>query len=788
MKLLALLSRYSHWLHTQWPAGTVEKLPDCDAEGRTSVPGVRIIGDLTGVPLLKFASASGVNAVQSLLKEPDFHKPQDPAVRDVVILGGGVSGIAAAIESKAAGLDYLVLEANEAFSTITNFPKAKPIHAYPEELQPGDGFLLRATIKEALLKELEAQRQTAGVEILRARAERIERCGEELVVHCADGSSVRSRRVLIALGRSGAHRKLEVPGEDLPKVYNRLHDPGDYNGSQVLVVGGGNTALEAALALAQSGAHVTLSYRKNELTRPNPENLRKLDAFQKISDTGIPQAKPSVSDRADAPSGSLRVMPGSSVARITSAVVTLRDNRGEEVRLLNDFVFTMLGREAPLDFFRRSGIALRGEWSAKRGLALGLFLAFCSLIYLWKGGTSLNGLFQERGWFPFRIPEQIQVWGAAWGRADLAAQAKVSSTALGTLAVSMREPGFYYALAYTFCVVLFGLRRIRRRKTPYVTLQTLSLAAFQVGPLFLLPYFLLPWAGHNGWFEQGLWKTCADALFPVVESGHGREYWRSFGFILAWPLFLWNVLTSQPLWAWLAISFLQTFVLIPLLVWRWGKGAYCGWICSCGALAETLGDNHRQKMPHGPLWNRLNLIGQAVLVVSLLLLALRVLGWIGLPVEGIFHGLLSGWTLLGLPLNYYHLVDIFLAGIVGLGFYFWFSGRVWCRFACPLAALMHVYARFSRFRIFAEKSRCISCNVCTSVCHQGIDVMGFANKGLPMEDPQCVRCSACVSQCPTGVLSFGRFDPNGLPRLDSIGASPVRIREKCGLPPKSGIL
>jgi polyferredoxin len=89
---------------------------------------------------------------------------------------------------------------------------------------------------------------------------------------------------------------------------------------------------------------------------------------------------------------------------------------------------------------------------------------------------------------------------------------------------------------------------------------------------------------------------------------------------------------------------------------------------------------------------------------------------------------------LGVELNNYHVVDIFLAGIVGVGFYFWFSGRVWCRFACPLAALMHIYTRFSRYRIFPEKSKCISCNVCTTVCHQGIDVMNFANKGLPMED------------------------------------------------------
>ncbi|MHC4816815.1 MAG: 4Fe-4S dicluster-binding protein, partial [Planctomycetota bacterium] len=88
-----------------------------------------------------------------------------------------------------------------------------------------------------------------------------------------------------------------------------------------------------------------------------------------------------------------------------------------------------------------------------------------------------------------------------------------------------------------------------------------------------------------------------------------------------------------------------------------------------------------------------------------------------------------------------------------------------------LAALMHIYAKFTRYRIFAEQDKCISCNVCTTVCHQGIDVMNFANKGHPMTDVQCVRCSACVQECPTGTLSFGQADRDGRPvRLDSLPA------------------
>ena len=212
-------------------------------------------------------------------------------------------------------------------------------------------------------------------------------------------------------------------------------------------------------------------------------------------------------------------------------------------------------------------------------------------------------------------------------------------------------------------------------------------------------------------------------------------------------------------------------------------------MCSWGALAETLGDAHRGKMPHGPLWNRLNAVGQGILALALLFLGLRLLGWV-LPhnhlVNAIYMGGLLGkatdWSGLRFPftfLNYAWAVDLFLAGIIGTGFYWHFSGRVWCRFACPLAALMHIYARFSRFRIFAEKKKCISCNLCTSVCHQGIDVMNFANKGLPVEDPQCVRCSACVQSCPTGVLSFGRIDPRSAAPLatDRLAASPVQMAE-----------
>ena len=788
------IPRYTHWLHTRWPAGTVERLPEVREDGTTAVPGVRIVGDLTGIPLLKFSSDTGARAVQAIVAEPDFKagRQAEPDTLDLGIVGAGVSGIAAAIEAKTAGLRFQIFEASEIFSTVANFPKGKPIYTYPTGMTPTGDLQFRSEVhpKEQLLEDLEARRRAAGVEVTMARIERIERKGSVLLLHPGDKKApIRARRVIIAIGRSGNHRTLGVPGEDLDKVFNRLYDPKDFIGRQVLVVGGGDSALETAIALGTTGAHVTLSYRKKEFARPKPENIEKIRALEKNPRAEVAVEHPT-SERVttstgtfmkaagDHPAGSVRLAMATQVVRVEPKLVTLKDEAGKETPIANDVVFTMLGREAPLEFFRRSGIAIRGEWSV--GLVSGFvaFLLACLFLYNWKAGGTVNQYFQKHGLFPYNTTAWFERAGAS-----LSAAAKEPKTLLGTLALSLKEPGFYYSLAYCLCVLLFGIQRIRRRKTPYVTAQTITLTLIQWIPLFLLPYLLLPLLGHNGVFDSGFGKSFADHLFPAANYGQGREYWRAFGFILAWPLFVWNVFSPQPMWWWLTIAFLQTFVVIPLIIRRWGKGAYCGWICSCGALAETMGDAHRQKMPHGPLWNRVNMTGQVVLAAAFLLFFARVISWswpgsrFGSAAGRFYSGLLSDWSILGLQVNYYHVVDILLAGIVGVGFYFWFSGRVWCRFACPLAALMHVYTRFSKFRIFAEKSKCISCNVCTSVCHQGIDIMNFANKGLPMEDPECVRCSACVHSCPTGVLSFGRYAGNGLPVLDHLPASPVLMRE-----------
>ena len=772
--MFTLLRRYIHWLHTGWPAGTVEKLPLVNDDGSTNVPGLHVVGDLTGIPLLKFSSDTGARAVQRILAEPSFPGGVRDAASggvplDLVIIGAGVSGMAAALEARKAGLIFEIIESAEPFSTLVNFPKGKPIYTYPSDMRPsGDlQFSSRSVIKEGLVEEMRDLTLARGISPRIARVERVERRNNALETVLAGGERILSHRVIVAIGRSGEYRKLGVPGESLDKVYNRLHDPADFADQEVLVVGGGDSALETAIAIAQSGGAVTLSYRKKQLSRPKPDNIEKIRALQ---------ANPRASE-----TGSIRLALGSQVKEISPAQVVLDHEGGRPETLANDAVFTMIGRDAPLEFLRRSGVQIRGEWSFASIAGFASFLAFCVFIYNWKAGARLYGYFKDQHWFPFNVPEGLAAAGGTLG-----AWSADPAHLLGTLALSLGSPGFYYSIAYTVCIVMFGIRRIRKRRTPYITLQTSTLMAVQVIPLFLLPYVVLPWAGHNGWFDNGPSAWLADHLFPLTEwDPQGREYWRAFGLVLAWPLFIWNVFSSQPMWLWLGISVVQTFVLIPVMIYFWGKGSYCGWICSCGALAETLGDTHRHKMPHGPFWNRLNLVGQVVLAVAFLLLGTRVAGWVWPDsAAATFHaGLLNGWRIgteaWHIQLNYYWWVDVLMAGILGVGCYFWLSGRVWCRFACPLAALMHIFTRFSRFRILSEKKKCISCNVCTSVCHQGIDVMSFANKGLPMDDPECVRCSACVQSCPTGTLSFGQVNPSSLLviRTDRLAASPVRMAE-----------
>lgn len=740
---------YYHWLHGQFPAGEVEALPEVSEEGVTAIEGVRVAGDLKGSPLLKLAANDGALAMRAFAAESA--RVTEEGAFDVLIAGAGVAGVAAALEAAELGLRFLIVDASRPLATLHDLPAEKPIHLYPGNVANVSRLRLEGATKEALLAALEPQLE--GLHVERARITQLEAGSGRMRLHQVtlngpEGDRVvRARSVLIALGRSGSARHLHVPGEAQPHVFHRFISGSASASKDVVVVGGGDAAIEAALALDAAGARVHLVHRGESLVRPKPALLAKLNASKVM----------------------LRL--GAQVASIESDEVVLRDGQ----RVPAEQVFVLVGREAPASLLRSLGLSLRGERTPHRMKLTLATLLLAALVYLWKAEGAVTDFFYAHHLFPFGLDGLFRRFVPAASNQDTLSHA---------LAHAVGTPAFYYSLAYSIAVVVFGIRRVKRRPTPLVKRQTLSLALIQIIPLFLVPQILLPWLGGMGVFDHGWLRDVADALFPAGSIENGipidRAYWRAYGFVLAWPLFIWNVFTDQPNAAWLGISLVQTFVIIPLIVWRFGKGGYCGWICSCGALAETMGDGLRERMPHGAKWNRLNMLGQGVLAVAMLLLVLRVLSWtlpswLAHPVRQVQSTLLYGNTF-GIGFDYVHVVDLLLAGILGVGLYVGFSGRMWCRFACPLAALMNIYARFSRFRIFAEKSLCISCGNCTANCHQGIDVMAFAQEGKPMNDPQCVGCSACVQVCPTGTLTFGHLSKDGH-ALSALPASLVQMRE-----------
>jgi len=157
---------------------------------------------------LKFAVEGGARAVRHILGDGAFQRARSDtmisgAPLDLVIVGAGVSGLSAAAEARKAGLSFKVLESTEPLSTIVNFPKAKPIFAYPKDMIPLGTIRVTAENKEALLDELRSQTIAAGIDVVRTHAERVHSKNGLLEVVVTEGENLLARRVILALGRSG---------------------------------------------------------------------------------------------------------------------------------------------------------------------------------------------------------------------------------------------------------------------------------------------------------------------------------------------------------------------------------------------------------------------------------------------------------------------------------------------------------------------------------------------------------------------------------------------------------
>ncbi len=320
--------------------GTAERgvdLPEVDANFQSSRAGVHIVGELGGMGLIRNAVTQGREAAEALAAR---RPPTPPGGVDVAIVGSGPAGLAAALACRHAGLTVRVLEQDTVGGTIAHYPRRKLVMTDPLEL-PFFGRLRRNTLSKEELLELWHRAIARGdLEIAEGmKVVGLEGTDGDFTVLTEKGP-VRAAKVVLATGRRGSPRKLGVPGEDAEKVSYRLLEPDQFQGRRVLVVGGGDSALEAALAIAQeSDAQVALSYRGAALGKCREANREKFEAA--------------------VAAGRIRALLGTQVTRIDPEQVSLQGAESAALTLPNDDVLVLIGGELPLDFLKKMGVELR---------------------------------------------------------------------------------------------------------------------------------------------------------------------------------------------------------------------------------------------------------------------------------------------------------------------------------------------------------------------------------------------------------------------------------------------
>jgi putative YpdA family bacillithiol system oxidoreductase len=325
------------------------EVPDLDAGFESSVPGLYIVGELGGRGLIKNAINEGKIAVERIARElrargerlrlasaADFETGSEPY--DVVIVGSGPAGLSAGLEAHRSGLRYAVLEQGSLADSIRRYPRHKLLLAEPLRVPLYGDLWVDDASKEDLLRVWEQIIARAQLRVLTGRRlENLET--RDGVFHLtAGGETFRARRVVLAMGRRGTPRRLDVPGEDLPKVFYDIVEMEQFQGARMLVVGGGDSAVESALGLAnQPGTGVTLSYRGDALGRVKDRNRTKLESALA--------------------SGAVRALFQSQVCEIRADSVALDTAGGREV-VPNDYVVIRIGGEPPYPFLQRIGVRI----------------------------------------------------------------------------------------------------------------------------------------------------------------------------------------------------------------------------------------------------------------------------------------------------------------------------------------------------------------------------------------------------------------------------------------------
>lgn len=319
-------------------------LPQISPDFETNVKGIYIAGELGGMGLIRNAVTQGKEAVENIARSI---KKNQNATYDLIVVGAGPAGISATLAAHEKKLKVLTLEQDSLGGTVFTYPRSKIVMTHPMTLPLFGKVRFRETDKGQLLELWQSVIKKYHLEIKeRTKVEKIDYTDGIFYVGTSTGETFSTQTVLLAMGRRGTPRKLNIPGEESQKVSYRLLDSEQIKNKKIIVVGGGDSAVEAALMLCNEN-QVTLSYRKEQFSRLKVKNKSLIDSAMNV--------------------GMLQVIFMSDLVSIENETVHLKITGQDEASILeNDLVYIFAGGELPTEFLKKTGI----QMNTKKGEAV----------------------------------------------------------------------------------------------------------------------------------------------------------------------------------------------------------------------------------------------------------------------------------------------------------------------------------------------------------------------------------------------------------------------------------